>query len=113
MHAGTKVCWDEDPEVALETAHRLWGNEGLPGLTSQILPRPKDCAALMPLVPPEKVAESVACGPDADKHAAQVRNYIDADIDEVTCSRSAPTWRVCSRRGNEACCLNCGREFQP
>ncbi len=73
VQAGTKVCWDEDPDAALKTAHRLWANEGLPGQTSQILPRPKDFAALMSLVAPEKVAESVACGPDPDKHAAQVR----------------------------------------
>jgi G6PDH family F420-dependent oxidoreductase len=83
VQAGTKVSWDRDPDTALKTAHRLWANEALPGQTAQILPRPKDFAALAPLVPPEDVAESVACGPDPDQHAAQVRKYIDADVDEV------------------------------
>jgi G6PDH family F420-dependent oxidoreductase len=83
VQAGTKVSWDRDADKALDIAHRLWGNEGLPGQTAQILPRPKDFAALQTLVPKEKVGESVACGPDADKHAAQVRAYLDADIDEV------------------------------
>lgn len=90
VQAGTKVCWDQDADAALKTAHRLWGNEGLPGQTSQILPRPKDFAALMSLVPPETVAESVACGPDSEKHIAQVRQYIDADIDEIYVQQIGP-----------------------
>ncbi len=79
-----------DADAALKTAHRLWGNEGLPGQTSQILPRPKDFAALMPLVPPDTVAQSVACGPDPDRHIAQLRRYIDADIDEVYVQQIGP-----------------------
>lgn len=90
VQAGTKVCWDQDAGAALKTAYRLWGNEGLGGQTSQILPRPKDFAALMSLVPPESVAESIACGPDAAKHIAQVRQYIDADIDEVYVQQIGP-----------------------
>lgn len=90
VQGGTKVSWDQDPDAALTVAHRLWGNEGLPGQIPQILPRPKDFAALMPLVPPEKVAENVACGPDPDKHVGQVRKYIDADIDEVYVQQIGP-----------------------
>ncbi|ASW91533.1 LLM class F420-dependent oxidoreductase [Mycobacterium marseillense] len=90
VQAGTKVCWDQDADAALKTAHRLWGNEGLPGQTSQILPRPKDFAALMSLVPPETVGESVACGPDSEKHIAQVRQYIDAGIDEIYVQQIGP-----------------------
>ncbi|ATO63857.2 LLM class F420-dependent oxidoreductase [Mycobacterium avium] len=90
VQGGTKVCWDADADAALKTAHRLWGNEGLPGQTSQILPRPKDFAALMPLVPPDTVAQSVACGPGPDRHIAQLRRYIDADIDEVYVQQIGP-----------------------
>ncbi|WP_396926314.1 TIGR03557 family F420-dependent LLM class oxidoreductase [Mycolicibacterium sp.] len=90
VQAGTKVTWDRDADKALEIAHRLWGNEGLPGQTAQILPRPKDFGALMDLVPKDAVEESIACGADADKHAAQVRKYIDADIDEVYVQQIGP-----------------------
>ena len=90
VQAGTKVCWDRDADAALKTAHRLWGNESLPGQTAQILPRPKDFAALMSLVSPDKVAESVACGPEPGKHVAQVRKYLDADIDEVYVQQIGP-----------------------
>jgi hypothetical protein len=84
------VNWDRDADEALATAHRLWGNEGLPGQSSQILPRPKDFAALTSLVPKDAVAESVACGPDADKHASQVRQYVEAGVDEIYVQQIGP-----------------------
>ena len=90
VQAGTKVSWDRDPDAGLDAAHRLWANEGLPGQLAQTLPRPKDFADAMTLVPRETVAESVACGPDPDKHAAQVRSYLDADIDEVYVQQIGP-----------------------
>ncbi|WP_304105959.1 TIGR03557 family F420-dependent LLM class oxidoreductase [Mycolicibacterium bacteremicum] len=90
VQAGTKVCWDNDADAAVDTAHRIWGNQGLPGQTSQILPRPKDFAALQQLVPKQDIADSVACGPNPDKHAAQVREYLEAGIDEVYVSQMGP-----------------------
>ncbi len=90
MQAGTKVCWDADADVAVDTAHRIWGNQGLPGQTAQILPRPKDFEALQALVPKQEIADSVACGNDPDKHAAQIRQYLDADVDEVYVSQIGP-----------------------
>jgi hypothetical protein len=32
----------------------------------------------------------VTCGPDPDKHAAQVRHYLDADVDEVYVQQVGP-----------------------
>lgn len=90
VQAGTKVCWDADADTAIDTAHRIWGNQGLPGQSAQILPRPKDFAALQQLVPKQDIADSVACGPDLDKHVAQVRQYLDADVDEVYVSQMGP-----------------------
>nr|WP_041781792.1 hypothetical protein [Mycolicibacterium chubuense] len=31
----------------------------------------------------EQFGAKETCGPDAERHAAQVRSYLDADIDEV------------------------------
>jgi G6PDH family F420-dependent oxidoreductase len=90
VQAGTKVSWDKDPDAALKVAHALWANDGLPGQSAQTLPRPKDFAALMTLVRPEKIAENIACGPDPERHAAQVRKYIEADIDEVYVQQIGP-----------------------
>lgn len=90
VQAGTKVSWDRAADNALKVAHRLWPNDALPGQTAQILPRPKDFAALSSLVPPDQVAEAVACGPDADTHAGRVRKYLDAGIDEVYVQQIGP-----------------------
>ncbi len=57
---------------------------------AQTLPRPKDFADAITLVPRDKVAESVTCGPDTDKHVAHVRKYLDADIDEVYVQQIGP-----------------------
>lgn len=87
VQAGTKVCWDRDAERAVEIAHRTWGNQGLPGQLAQTLPRPRDFMDAQTLVTPEMIAESVACGDDVDKQVAQVREYIDAGVDEVYVSQ--------------------------
>jgi G6PDH family F420-dependent oxidoreductase len=90
VQAGTKVSWDRDPAAALKVAHRLWANERLPGQLRQILPRPKDFAAAMTLVPPESIAEAFTCGPDSDMHAAQIRSYVDAGVNEVYVQQIGP-----------------------
>lgn len=90
VQAGTKVSWDRDPERGLDVAHRLWANESLPGQLSQILPRPQDFAAAMELMPKDAVAQSVTAGPDPDKHAAQLRKYLDAGVDEVYVQQIGP-----------------------
>jgi G6PDH family F420-dependent oxidoreductase len=111
VQAGTKVTWDRDADTALDIAHRLWGNEGLPGQSAQILPRPQDFAALQGLVPKDDIGESVACGSDPDKHAAQVRSYLDADIDEVYVQQIGRTWTDSSSVGNATYCPSCASEF--
>ncbi len=90
VQVGTKVNWDRDADAALDLVHRLRGNEQLPGRLAQTLPIPKDFSAAASLVPREKVGESVTCGPDSDKHAAQVRRYLDADVDEVYVQQVGP-----------------------
>jgi len=42
-----------------------------------------------------------------DKHAAQLRKYIDADIDEVYVQQIGPDMDGFSRRGSRACYLSC------
>lgn len=90
VQAGTKVSWDRDADAGLDAAHRLWANEALPGQLAQTLPRPRDFMDAATLVPRDMVAESVACGPDPDAHAAQVRQYLDAGVDEVYVQQIGP-----------------------
>ncbi len=90
VQAGTKVSWDRDADAGLDAAHRLWANEALPGQLAQTLPRPRDFMDAATLVPRDMVAESVACGPDPDAHVAQVRQYLDAGVDEVYVQQIGP-----------------------
>jgi G6PDH family F420-dependent oxidoreductase len=90
VQAGTKVNWGRDADAALDEAHRLWGNEGLPGQLAQILPRPQDFEDAMSLVPRSATAEAFTCGPDTDAHVAQLRQYVEAGADEVYVQQIGP-----------------------
>ena len=39
---------------------------------------------------PDMVGESVVCGPDADRHAENVRQYVDAGYDELYVQQIGP-----------------------
>ncbi|MGW4509994.1 TIGR03557 family F420-dependent LLM class oxidoreductase [Streptomyces sp. NPDC004436] len=80
---GLKVCWGEDREKAVETAHRLWPTEHLPGELPQILPTPAHFEQATELVTRDEVSQNVPCGNDAEEHLAAVRAYVDAGFDEV------------------------------
>jgi G6PDH family F420-dependent oxidoreductase len=88
--AGTKVCWDRDADRALEIAHRIWGNEALPGQLAQTLPRPRDFIDAQALVTKEQVGQAVTTGDDPEKHIAQLRTYVDAGLDEVYVQQIGP-----------------------
>jgi len=83
VQGGMKVCWAETEEAGLETAHRLWPNDLLPGQLAQTLPRPQDFEAASSLVTPAAVAQQITCGPEPEKHLAAVGAYVDAGFDEI------------------------------
>jgi G6PDH family F420-dependent oxidoreductase len=81
--AGYKVCWGRDDDTAVATAHRLWANSGLPGEISQVLPSPKQFEQVSSLVTEDMTRESVACGPDVERHVAAFQPYREAGYDEI------------------------------
>ncbi|GAA1458739.1 TIGR03557 family F420-dependent LLM class oxidoreductase [Williamsia maris] len=90
VQAGTKVCWDTDSDRALDTAHRLWSNDALPGQLAQILPRPRDFESVAGLVPKADIAETITCNADPDAHLTQLRQYVDAGVDEIYVQQIGP-----------------------
>jgi G6PDH family F420-dependent oxidoreductase len=82
VQAGTKVCFGSDESACRQTALRLWPNDALPGELAQILPTPAHFEQASQLVTEDLLAESIACGPDIDRHVAQLQAYGDADVDE-------------------------------
>jgi G6PDH family F420-dependent oxidoreductase len=87
---GVKVCWGEDRDECVRTAHRLWPNDLLPGELPQVLPSPRHFEQASQLVTVEQIAEAIACGPDADDHIAAIQAYVDAGYDEVYVAQIGP-----------------------
>jgi len=84
------VCWADSQDAGVETAHRLWFNELLPGQLAQTLPRPQDFEAAGSFVTREAVGEQFVCGPDVDRHVAAAREFVDAGFDEVYVQQIGP-----------------------
>jgi len=84
------VCWAADEASARKTAHEQWAFSSLPGELSQELPSPQHFEQASQLVTEEKVAESIVCGPDPEKHIAQIRKYRDAGIECVYVHQVGP-----------------------
>jgi G6PDH family F420-dependent oxidoreductase len=81
VEAGVKMCWAPTHEDGVRTAHRLWATSGVPGELSQVLPSPRHFEQASQLVTPEATGQSVACGPDPERHASVVREYAKAGVD--------------------------------
>ena len=78
----------DDEEEALETAHRLWPNEGLTGELAQDLPTPAHFEQACELVTPDMLETPV--GPDLDPHAESLQAYADAGVDELFVQQIGP-----------------------
>ncbi|MGW7329665.1 TIGR03557 family F420-dependent LLM class oxidoreductase [Streptomyces sp. NPDC054840] len=87
---GVKVCWGEDRDKAVDTVHRLWPSEHLPGELCQILSTPAHFEQACELVTRQRIAENVTCGDDVEEHIAAVRAYVDAGCEEVYVGQIGP-----------------------
>jgi G6PDH family F420-dependent oxidoreductase len=83
VQSGTKVCFGADEAACRQTAHRLWPNEAMPGELPQVLPTPAHFEQTATLVTEDMVADSIVCGPDIDRHVANLQEHADAGIDEI------------------------------
>ncbi|MFF7586298.1 TIGR03557 family F420-dependent LLM class oxidoreductase [Kitasatospora purpeofusca] len=87
---GVKVCWSTDRDRAVDTVHRLWPTELLPGELAQILPTPAHFEQAGELVTREMVADTVTCGDEVDEHVKTVRAYAESGFDEVYVGQIGP-----------------------
>jgi G6PDH family F420-dependent oxidoreductase len=89
VQAGYKVVWGIDDDAAIDAAHRLWANSGVPGELSQVLPSPKHFEQVSQLVTRESTAKSVAYGADVQRHVDAFKPFADAGFDAVHISQMA------------------------
>jgi G6PDH family F420-dependent oxidoreductase len=84
------VCWAEDEAEARRTAHAVCPTVGLPGELGQQLPMPAHYEQAITLVTEEKIADAIVCGPDPERHMAQIQKYIDAGYDHIHVDQVGP-----------------------
>src|ERR671915_1053272 len=89
-YAMIHVCFGEDEDEALETAHRLWPNLGIEGELTRELGRPAHFQDAARMVTKEKLAEMVPCGPDPERHLEGIRRYEEAGFDHVWVHQIGP-----------------------
>lgn len=77
------ISWDPDEAVARERAHDQFRWFGGGWAVNADLPTPAGFAAASQFVRPEDVAASVPCGPDLDRIAEAVGEYIEAGFTDV------------------------------
>ena len=87
---GQKACWAPTRNEAVEIAHRLWSNSGLPGELAQVLPSPQHFEQASELVTTEMTADSVTCGPDVDAHVEALLPAVEAGFEEVYVANMGP-----------------------
>jgi G6PDH family F420-dependent oxidoreductase len=88
-----KVCYDEDRDRAVETAHRYWRHELVPGQASQDLPTTSHFADIAGATTLDDARERWVCGPDPEEHLAAVQAFVDAGFDEVHVLQIGPRQR--------------------
>jgi G6PDH family F420-dependent oxidoreductase len=84
------VCWAEDEESAVETAHRIWPTSSIPGELTQELPLPRHFEQAAKLVTKDQTREQIVCGPDARRHIEAITQFADAGYDHVYVHQIGP-----------------------
>jgi coenzyme F420-dependent glucose-6-phosphate dehydrogenase len=84
------VCWAQTEAEARRTAYEYWPNSGIKGELSQELPTPTHFEQATKLVSEDDVAQAIVCGPDPERHIAQIKQFIDAGFDHVYVHQVGP-----------------------
>jgi coenzyme F420-dependent glucose-6-phosphate dehydrogenase len=84
------VCWARDEGAARSTALEWWPNAVAGGNLNWELPLPSLFADATEWAGEDDVAGSVVCGPDPERHAAAVREFVDAGYDHVYLHQVGP-----------------------
>ncbi|HEX8769519.1 MAG TPA: TIGR03557 family F420-dependent LLM class oxidoreductase [Acidimicrobiales bacterium] len=89
-YAQATVCWAASEDEAKDTAYRVWPNAGIKGELSQELPMPAHFEQAASMVSPDDLGETMALGPDPERHLASIRAYADAGYDHIYVHQVGP-----------------------
>lgn len=90
VQGGMKFCWHESADEAAKIAYEKWGHEGIGGQGAQDLPSWVEFESLKDASSPEKVAESIPCGPDPGRLLDAIGEYVEVGYDEIYLSQMGP-----------------------
>jgi coenzyme F420-dependent glucose-6-phosphate dehydrogenase len=88
--AEVQVCWHTDEVKALQIALEWWPNMGLGGELSQELPLPRHFEQAVENVSEDDIKDSLAYGPDPQRHIDMIKKYVDAGYTHVWVHQIGP-----------------------
>ena len=77
------ICWDPDEDTAVAKAHEQFRWFGGGWSVNADLPTPAGFEGATQFVRPEDVGGAIPCGPDLDKAAKAILEYVDAGFTDV------------------------------
>jgi G6PDH family F420-dependent oxidoreductase len=77
------ICWDPDEDAAVARAHEQFRWFGGGWSVNADLPTPAGFEGATQFVRPEDVGSAIPCGPDLDRAAAAILEYVDAGFTDV------------------------------
>jgi G6PDH family F420-dependent oxidoreductase len=89
-YGSVTVCWARNEASARKTAHRIWPTSAMESSLSWELPLPKHFEDVAKLVTEDAVAETIVCGPDADRYVEAIGKYVKAGFDHVSVHQVGP-----------------------
>lgn len=85
------VCYAEDEEDAIDTAHEWWPNTALAGEINSQLPTPTHFEQACEMVTREDIADgSIVTDPDPGTHIENLERFADAGYDHVYVHQVGP-----------------------
>ena len=82
IYGGTKVCWAESDDEALEKAVEWWPN-AFADVSGTELPTPKHYEEASKSVSEDDAKASIVYGPDPGPYVEQIQKFVDAGFDHV------------------------------
>jgi G6PDH family F420-dependent oxidoreductase len=84
------LAYAESDDKALEVAHRQFRFSALGWAVNSELPTVAGFEAASQYLRPEDLKESIAYGPDVERHLALIRKYVDAGYDHIVLTAPGP-----------------------
>jgi coenzyme F420-dependent glucose-6-phosphate dehydrogenase len=84
------VCWAADEATARRTAFEQWPTTAIKGELGQELALPRYFEQAAGMLREEDVAKLIVCGPDPERHLAEIRKFAEAGFDYVYVHQVGP-----------------------